>query len=193
MPDTCAVTGTPAGWFALLFSFELCDCREGREGRCQGARCLAIFFWIMHATSSLQCSLSHSSGSCYFLLNYAYKASRIAYTLALLSHLLFSFELCPHINNLDNYVNQLLLAIFFWIMRLQDIPHVCIDKHILLFSFELCFTQACQNNILSRKSLLFSFELCVLVAAAAAVGAYVAALAIFFWIMRPWTRRRSGK
>ena len=138
---------------------------------------LAIFFWIMPLSGS-PLRLLPGLMSCYFLLNYAGNS--------------FGWE------GGDGGLSRD-LAIFFWIMHaivLGVFVSLLCSKSSLLFSFELCllYSGITSSNCLNIF-LLFSFELCPALLTTTTLPPIATYLAIFFWIMRPYSTaltRRQG-
>ena len=175
---------------------------------------LAIFFWIMQGANSTEklgflgfvillfsfelCQPTYTPPytqprtvtACYFLLNYAPRAS---------------------LTGLGRWLVVQLLAIFFWIMPAQGDQRTARRDGDLLFSFELCklknrfycsgwdclcfallFSfELCQDWEISKTrakrvlyNLLFSFELCSMDQTSTVdLHCWDSTLAIFFWIM----------
>jgi len=137
----------------LLFSFELCvpctHVTRSARGVRRYANTLAIFFWIMPAHQAGSRAGCRVAGSCYFLLNYAFRRfPSLGHTMALWTSIFsacyfllnYAWRACKQDGN--NTVMAIpKLAIFFWIMR-EKITAVArsdvVVFRVLLFSFELC-------------------------------------------------------
>ena len=152
---------------------------------------LAIFFWIMPVVGS--------SGN----------SSATIRPLAILTALLFSFELCSLSPSrlsrnsktsscyfLLNYARtwrastvwESTTACYFLLnyarfILLNALPIKALCKN-LLFSFELCLLLSCCWLLFALLFLLFSFELCLKYLLTILRSSSFSNLAIFFWIMR---------
>ena len=162
----------------LLFSFEFCSCfsthyqskrfavracyfllnfvcRCDGRGLC-GRDCLAIFFWILFASSVLPVPAGPLNRTCYFLLNFVsfpfpsllecfyglllfsfefcFKESSLPFSVHDIV-LLFSFEFCEHPRIARGYLTwSAQLAIFFWILS-NILRRPRLDGHVKLAIF----------------------------------------------------------